>query len=71
MTNEHWKHKEIRGTYTTLFLLITLPPIAELLDQYCVPFDIEGKGFQAETRFVNAEADRYPGWIVYNKRKAF
>ena len=62
--------KIIRGTYITLFLLIALSTIVELFDQYCVPFDIEEKDFQAETRFVNVESDWYPGWIVYNQRKA-
>ena len=53
--------KIIRGTYITLFLLIALSPIVERFRQYCVPFEIIETDFQAETRFVNVEADWYPG----------
>src|SRR5210317_2246494 len=34
--------------------------------QYCMPFKIEEKDFQSETKFVKVEAQWYPSWIEYH-----
>jgi len=53
----------------TLILILALLQSGELLGQYCVPFEIEETDFQAETRFVEVEADWYSSWIEYNQGK--
>ncbi len=59
----------MKKPYPILIVFITLLHIGEIYAQYCVPFEIEEIDFQAETKFVNVEADWYPSWMEYHQGK--
>jgi hypothetical protein len=54
-----------------LFLIVVaaLSPNQPLHGQYCLPFELEDIEFQAETKYVNVEADWFPSWIEFNQGK--
>ncbi len=59
----------MKPSHLILTAAFALLQISNIHGQYCMPFEIVEIDFQAETKFVNVEADWYPSWIEYNQGK--
>ncbi len=59
----------MKPSYLILTAAYALLQISNIHGQYCMPFENVEIDFQAETKFVNVEADWYPSWIEYNQGK--